>query len=65
VKIRVAVFGVDAKSVLFMLVVKVISLVVSHCNHGYVIPSMKKGRELGNGGLLDVSGFITASTSFQ
>jgi hypothetical protein len=65
VKIGVAVFGVHAKSALFMLVVEVISVVVSHCNHGYVIPSMKTGRDLGNSGLLDVSGFITASTSFQ
>jgi hypothetical protein len=48
-----------------MLVVEVILLVVSHCNHGYVIPSMKTGRDLGNGGLLDVSGFIAASTSFE
>jgi hypothetical protein len=60
VEIGVAIFEVDVKSALFMLVIEVVSLVVSHCNHGYLIASIKTGRDhLGSGGLLDVYGFIS------
>jgi hypothetical protein len=60
VELGVAEFGLDVKSALFMLVIGVVSLFVSHCNHGNVIPSIKAGRGLGNGGLLlNVSGFIS------
>jgi hypothetical protein len=36
VEIGVAIFRVDVKSSLFMLVIEVVLLVVSHCNHGHL-----------------------------
>lgn len=58
-RVELTVFGVIVICVLLRFVIGEASLFVSHCNHGNVTPSVKTGRDLGTGRLLNVSGFIS------